>query len=341
MQLLNKFSRTLGLRTKMFILFGGLCSVVVIALVMVRLFGLPLLGDDGALKRINMRAEQRIELVAAYKHQMLQHWFSGCQFELQRLARHKPVLATLRQITTTDEHKHTAALQQLTKRLEYFCATSPSFDTTYFAATPSGQIIATSKLLATDITFGETFLARAIAHPESVTVDTYHNSDHSNCGVVFAQTVLDPASSRPLGIFIATSSMNNFMYDILYNVNGLGATAEVVLVDQDNNPIFHCKHKTKGLRTKKDWNSRKEGCPLMLAAKGGHGVTYSIDYRGQAVVAAYRYIRFDDRHGWGMVVKQDREETAQLLLGRIRGSVATGSAGIVLVLLGVFFISRH
>lgn len=341
MHLLNMFSRKLGLRTKMFILFGGLCSAVVIALTTARLFGMPLFGDDGALKRINLRAEQRIELVADYKQQMLEQWLVGCQLEIQRLSRYKPEFAILQQMTSTDDVNRMDALQQLTKRLDYFSNFSTSMDSTSFIAVPSGQIVASSKLFTTDITVSEKLLARALAHPALVTVGSYHNSDHSNCGVVFAQPVLSPISAQPLGIFIATSGMNNFIRDILHNIEGLGATAEVVLVDQHNNLLFHLKHQFNDLRTSQDMAARTEGCPSLLATKDKDGLTVGIDYRGQPIVAAHRYIRIDDDHSWGMVVKQDRQETMQLLIGRINGSVTTGVIGIVLVLLGVFFIARY
>ncbi|MGD8521217.1 MAG: cache domain-containing protein [Desulfobacterales bacterium] len=98
------------------------------------------------------------------------------------------------------------------------------------------------------------------------------------------------------------------IYELIQNTTGLGETGETFIVKKNGNqalflnPLRH--DPDAALKRTVVFGERQAIC-LQEALKGNRGCGVSVDYRGQEVIAAWRYIPSLD---WGMVAKIDVSE---------------------------------
>jgi PAS domain S-box-containing protein len=78
--------------------------------------------------------------------------------------------------------------------------------------------------------------------------------------------------------------------------------------------------------------------PLLRALKGERGSNFEIDYNGQAVVAAWRYL---PRMGWSMVVKTDEAEVLAPLYKVRRYAIAGVLLTLIVSLFGAMLFGRR
>ncbi|MBT8368911.1 MAG: PAS domain S-box protein, partial [Deltaproteobacteria bacterium] len=98
------------------------------------------------------------------------------------------------------------------------------------------------------------------------------------------------------------------IYELIQNTTGLGETGETLIAKKAGNqavflnPLRH--DPDAALKRKVDFGER-QAIPIQEALKGNNGSGISVDYRGQEVIAAWRFIPPLD---WGMVAKIDIAE---------------------------------
>ncbi len=98
-----------------------------------------------------------------------------------------------------------------------------------------------------------------------------------------------------IGVLVARIDLEGSLYDLLLNRTGMGNTGETLIVNRDVVALNELRHQDNApLRLK------IEARPAVLAADGKTGITETVDYRGEKVLAAYTYI---SRTGWGFVAK--------------------------------------
>ena len=98
------------------------------------------------------------------------------------------------------------------------------------------------------------------------------------------------------------------IYELIQDTTGLGETGETLIAKKEGkqvlflNPLRH--DPDAALKRKIDFGEQK-AIAILQALKGRNGSGISVDYRGQEVIAAWRYIPSLD---WGMVAKIDLAE---------------------------------
>ena len=75
--------------------------------------------------------------------------------------------------------------------------------------------------------------------------------------------------------------------------------------------------------------------PARLAAAGQEGIIETEDYRGEPVLAAYRYIQVSPDFGWGMVVKRDKAE----IFAPLRRKMFQSAFTMIISILGFAFLT--
>lgn len=141
----------------------------------------------------------------------------------------------------------------------------------------------------------------------------YFNDRTLDYEMVFSRIMnaVDPETmvrvGQPNGILVIRVSMNKTVYPLINNWPGIGETGETILTGtKDNNNYFlnPTRFLPEGALSFQIFNS---GNPTAanLAASGKEGFSKVIDYRGQEVWAAYRFIPEVE---WGFVAKQDLSE---------------------------------
>lgn len=139
-----------------------------------------------------------------------------------------------------------------------------------------------------------------------------------------------------IGVVIIEFSANAFFTQI-QDYSGLGESGETLLGKRVGdkilflNPLRH--DSDAGMKRFVSLNS-SNGRPVILGATGHNGRGPSIDYRGEKVLAAWRYVPIV---GWGMVAKIDESEAFKALY-IIRNSIL--STVLIIFLIGLLLSLR-
>ena len=121
----------------------------------------------------------------------------------------------------------------------------------------------------------------------------------------------------------------------------MGETGDIVLVNQDGFILMSPKFSLEDGDRANILQYRDKSKPSALASRGNEGIVAAEDYRGVAVLAAYRHLRVAPDLGWGMVVKRDQTEVFGPLWRQIARSSAVGFLGLAAaVLLGIWASSK-
>jgi diguanylate cyclase (GGDEF)-like protein len=139
--------------------------------------------------------------------------------------------------------------------------------------------------------------------------------------------------NKLIGVIVAEFSADNF-FNQIQDYSGLGESGETLLGKKSGdkiiflNPLRHDPN--AGMKRSAQING-KLAKPAILGATGHNGSGVSVDYRGVAVLAAWRYV---PTAGWGMVAKIDQSEALRPL-ETIRHSILL--TVIILLMIGVIF----
>ncbi|HEX7510291.1 MAG TPA: histidine kinase dimerization/phospho-acceptor domain-containing protein, partial [Chitinivibrionales bacterium] len=147
--------------------------------------------------------------------------------------------------------------------------------------------------------------------------------EHGKTSVYFSDMYLDKAEDNRYEMLIsapATDFNGAFkgvivfevdmtpVYKLIQDVTGLGASGEVLVgMKIGNQAVFlnPLRHDPKAALTRKAALGDKTSFPIQQAVQGITGFGLAIDYRGEQVIAAWRYI--PSMH-WGLVAKIDTRE---------------------------------
>ncbi len=130
------------------------------------------------------------------------------------------------------------------------------------------------------------------------------------------------------------------IYELIQNTTGLGKTGETLIAKKDGdqglflNPLRH--DPDAALKRRIDFGKR-ECTGMQQALKGRNGSGLAVDYRGQKVIAAWRYISSLD---WGMVAKIDLAEAFEPVTTLRDFVLVLVIAFIVLSILAAFVVSK-
>jgi signal transduction histidine kinase len=122
----------------------------------------------------------------------------------------------------------------------------------------------------------------------------------------------------------------NIIYTLIHDRTGLGATGETLIGKKTAdgaiflNPLLDDPDAALKRKVRR---GDKEGAPLLNALYEEEGAGFAIDYTGEEVISAWRYIPSLD---WGMVVKMDVKEALE--------PVAELRNRIIILLIASFFI---
>ena len=130
------------------------------------------------------------------------------------------------------------------------------------------------------------------------------------------------------------------IYELIQDTTGLGETGETLIAKKEGeqvlflNPLRH--DPDAALERKIDFGEQK-AIAILQALKGRNGSGISVDYRGQKVIAAWRYIPSLD---WGMVAKIDLAEAFEPVTTLRDFVLMLVIAVIVLSILAAFVVAK-
>ncbi|MGD8716886.1 MAG: ATP-binding protein, partial [Desulfobacterales bacterium] len=127
------------------------------------------------------------------------------------------------------------------------------------------------------------------------------------------------------------------IYELIQDTTGLGETGETLIAKKDGdqalflNPL---RHDPDAALKRNIGLGERQAIPVQKALKGGSGSGISIDYRGQEVIAAWRYLPLLD---WAMVAKIDLAEAFKPVAA-LRDFVLILAIAVMVLSIGVAFI---
>ncbi|ODS34144.1 MAG: two-component sensor kinase [Candidatus Scalindua rubra] len=132
----------------------------------------------------------------------------------------------------------------------------------------------------------------------------------------------------------------DLIYEFIQDTTGLGETGETLIgKNMGNHALFlnPLRHDPEGAFQRKAIYGKKEAFPIQEATRGRSGSGLSVDYRGEKIIAAWRYIPSVD---CGLVAKIDTAE-AFAHINQLKKDIFLITAGIlVLSVVAVFLFSR-
>jgi len=152
--------------------------------------------------------------------------------------------------------------------------------------------------------------------------------------------LFDLNKNQFIGSVVLEVSSDQF-YSIIQDTTGLGETGETLLAEKDSsttvtylNPLRFDGGAAFNRKVVVDGNI---AMPAINAAGGQKGSGLSVDYRGQKVLAAWRYI---PSRNWGLVTKIDFSEATIPASNLASAAFMIGAITICLILIFVWFFAR-
>lgn len=323
----------LSLRSRMILSFGGICSLLIVVLILLKLFGLPWLGIDGTYQAQLKQAEQNLGLVADYKKNLFEIWLHERRSELKMLADNDLMPAGLNEDVSSP-----LRIEALENRFATLIESVPEITSLCLYDLTSGTLLAAVQQRPG--TGGEkNFLRQVAASSQRYQVGIVHDRDHQDCGLFFGQQV--PLAGVPQAVLVARTQTKIFLEPLLHNVQGLKESGEIVLIDQQQTLVSPLKFPLQDSSSATPLETRMLGPAAAAAAKGQEISVRGHDYRGVLTSAVTRKIDLGDGQFWGMVVKQDYSDVLEDVVAHVVPFATAGGVGLILLLGAIFVLSRR
>ncbi len=336
--------------------FGLAFVLILVAIGIIVLFGLPFTPFHGRVRNFEAEVTRSMELIADLKEERLRWWLDDRQKDLSVWAGHSlrrtQVQAILQAVERfTAEGLRGQALwarvqkqpdyQALTSRLEEIRRTYPDYRRIFIADAKSGRIVASNDNtdLGMDVA-GQPFFAQLAAAGGDFVGDVSLVGKDQEPVFHIAHAMLSPQGGT-IAVMVLEIKTEVVLTPLLHTGEGLGVRGEALLIDHEGRILASLKHPLPDGQRPKPLQYRLQTQAANLALQHERGVVDSLDYRGVPVLAAYRFIQLTPELGWGLVVKRDRDELFAPLRGEMLRAAMLGLGGIAVILLTAVVVARR
>ncbi len=343
----EKYKSAFSIRFKMLLYFGLLFSAILITLKLVEFLGLPLSGFEGEIKIREAEVLKSLDLLADQKKEQIVKWLAERRSDTRVLVEgdfgERVVELQSWSQKNKDNRKDIKAdtnYKEIIKQIS-LVKTSYGVYSDIDVIDPEKQTI----IASTD----DKRLASASAYPEplsrfrsSAAVYLINFQKNENTGLlellIFGAIKL---GEKTIAIVIMHIDPEDILKPILHMGKGLGETGEALLVDKYARILTHLKHPLPDGAIPKPFEYIIETNPAKFAARRSQGITISLDYRNEPVLAAYRYISLSTATGWGLVVKRDQAEIFASLHKSMYYSIGVAIVSLILTLYMAYLIASN
>jgi PAS domain S-box-containing protein len=333
-----------SLRKKLTVSFSFLFLAILIALILTGLFGMPFIPFAGSWGQQRAEAFKSLNLVADLKKERLLRWLEERRDDSRVLAEsnlvktgvfrlrsiiHENIASGRGNDTLSADMLKNKLYQDMMQHITLVKNTYGEYVMIEIADVSTGYVLA-----CTD----KTKLGKRISQVEhlrerlnSDEVALYFEKDINTGSFDLNISVPVKYSDKVIAALIMHIDLNGFVNPLLHTGEGLGETGEALLVDEDARIITPLKHPLQDGREAEPMEYVIKAKPAVFSARGEEGIIETEDYRGVAVLAAFRYIPVSHVKGWGMVVKRDRSELFAPLVLWTYYHLLTGLIGVIVV----------
>ncbi len=323
------------LQNKMFVLFGGICGLLIISLILIAMFGLPFLGIGGSYQARMAMVKKTITQVADHKKTIVEIWLNERHAELKTITGHNNLIHSL--LTNGDNESLQAYFET---HLQNMVTASPVLESMWLVNTTTGKTIATT-LHPLEKLQADNFFQNTCTTPVDFSVKIVHSKDHNDCAIMFSQAIYLPDSKKRVAILIAKTNINSFLRPLLHKRYGLGETDEIILVNRHGTLLTPLINPLHGGETARSMETKLEGKAINSIVNGVEAFHHGTNYYGEKALSATRIIKAGDGNYWGIIVKQDFADAMASIYSRIKFLSFLGVAIFLSLLALIYLIAKQ
>ncbi len=349
----------ISIRSKMLIYFGSIFLIILVIYILSELFGIPFTIFKGEYKQYQTEVFRNLNLVADLKKERFKRWMEERRDDAKVLSESnilrsyvvslspiidKNISKNLRGKELSAKMQGEKTHQELTQHLKLVKESYAVYDKIQIANAATGTIIASTENEEADVDM-DIFPQRSLSqilhqgYNEIITIGKDPLSGVLKLFVFRSINLYD--KDQTSAVLIMQINSKDFIKPMLHTGGGLGKTGEALLINQDVKILNTLKHTLADGTTAIPLEYQINAKPAVLAAQGQEGIIAAEDYRGEAVLAAYRHIRLTSDLGWGLVVKRDQADVFAPLLKSIYYRIIVGSFCAALMLGLTILIARN
>ena len=346
----------LSIRSKMLIYFGSIFTIALTLFVLSEMFGIPFMNFKGEYERHQSDVFRNLNLVADLKKERLKRWVEERRGDARVLSESTMIrshVASLLHLVDENiangiagnelqiELQKEISYQGLTQYLNLVRTTYGVYDKIQIANLLNGTVVTSTRDQESGMNISQSDSFSKIIHQGYDEIIDVGKDPSSGILKLFILRAIHSSDGDAHAVLIMHINPDDFIKHTLHTGGGLGQTGEALLIDQDVKIITTLKYPLEDGTAAIPFEYQIKARPAVFAAQGQEGIIATEDYRGEAVLAAYRHIRLTSELGWGLVVKRDQTEIFAPLRESIFYRIFVGSL-CALVMLGLtIFISRN
>ena len=337
-----------SIRTKLIVNFILVFVAILVIVEWIETMGVPFTPYSGRWGEQRAEAFRSLNLIADLKKERLLRWMEERRDDTHVTAANEFIAANVVQLRMAirefaaegreeaelwDLVREEGAYRTFVKYLDTVRDTYEVYDRIQVVDAETGKIFVSTddEDLGADASshrtcFSETLKTRAlyvsdIKMEPQIQRPTLHFSD-----------IIKDQEGEVVAVLIMEVRVDDIITPMLHTGEGLGERGEALLVNKDVKILTSLKHPLADGSIAEPLEYQITDKPAVLAANGEEGIIESEDYRGEPVLAAYRYIRVSSEWGWGMVVKRDKAELFAPLRRDITDTLFFGLGGIFAII---------
>jgi len=342
------FSR---IRTKMLFSFSLLFFFSLIAIELVRIYGIPFTDFKGEYQRERTKVFQGLNLVADLKKDRFLRWLKEVEDDSEVFAENKISVTNSvklvhlvrtesgdggsrvwKRIRASDESRTLTEYISLIKNIYHIYSPLQIIDM------EDGTIIASTEPedIGEVLDYFPRIKEQLASRPYGILISRHHDMKKYDFNLF--RKIID-GDSTPAAL-IMHIDIDDILQPMLRTGDGIGETGEALLVDGGTRIIASLKYPLPDGTIPEPMEYEIKAMPAVLASHGNEGIIETRDYRGVPVLAAYRHLHLTPHMGWGLVVKRDAGEVYASFRGRILHSAVVSFVGMLVVSALVLVITR-
>lgn len=352
-----KFRRflNLGISTKLSVSFTLIYIFAILIIIFIFFWGVPFTSIDGQIEVDRLEFFKVLNLAANMKKNQIENWIqdrradieiissntyiaedvTGLHLKLMSLLEEGAALSEFRSKILVDE-----SFSDLSSFLENITNTSSFYSDIHIADPDTGIVF-----ISTDANSLGLNLSGMHCFHDTLLSETVHIGDclvnsGSTTSIIHFSHVLKDKRNSTIGVLVMVVTQDAVKSLLFSSPNGFKVREEMILVNNRAEILMPLKYPLSNGETAEINKYRIDALPVKFAVRGEEGIIDSVDYRGERVLAAYRYIRMNTNWGWGLVVKRDYSELINPLRVKIITALVIGSIGGIILGLITVLITR-
>ncbi len=348
-----------SIRAKMLLHFGALFVATILVILLVEIFGLPFGGFEGIYHEKRQEAMRQLNTLAETKKETLQQWLYERRSDARMVSNNELIeeqLGELLPLWRASRGQGASGLgmsrkwnarsdvQTIQNRLRTLRQTHEDFEEVDIVDPLSGAVMFSTEESLLGKSFPrDKFFESACKPGNEEVIDTAVRLDTGKLDYLIAQQVaVRGATGNDFVLAIFRIDAERAITPLLQQgIQALGETGDVVLLNQDMKLLAPVRHPLMDGSIPNLFAFKVDTVPERLAARGGDGMVAALDYRGVAVLAAYRHLRVSPDFAWALVVKRDQTEVFAPLRETLWRIGLVGLVGLLAAFVLVFIIAAR